>query len=108
MNHSMYSADRTTHLKVVAVALFAATALLLGQHRGQCWLQQQHVVAVGERGQGPRTDREGECSGCHHQQRRSAHAVRKFQPDAPGTEIVATPPNAQRDFARSHPQEDPK
>ena len=30
MNHSMYSADRTTHLKVVAVALFAATALLLG------------------------------------------------------------------------------
>lgn len=30
MNHSMYSADRTTHLKVVALALFAATALLVG------------------------------------------------------------------------------
>jgi hypothetical protein len=30
MNHSMYSADRATHLKVVVVALFAATALLLG------------------------------------------------------------------------------
>lgn len=30
MNHSMYSADRATHLKVVVVALFAATALLAG------------------------------------------------------------------------------
>jgi hypothetical protein len=30
MNHSMYSADRATHLKVVVVALFAATALLIG------------------------------------------------------------------------------
>lgn len=30
MNHSMYSADRATHLKVVVLALFAATALLMG------------------------------------------------------------------------------
>ena len=27
MNHSIYSADRSTHLKVVAVALFAGIAL---------------------------------------------------------------------------------
>ena len=27
MNHSIYSADRTTHLKIVVVALIAATAL---------------------------------------------------------------------------------
>lgn len=27
MNHSMYSADRTTHLKIVVAALIAATAL---------------------------------------------------------------------------------
>jgi hypothetical protein len=30
MNHSIYSADRTTHLKVVALALVAATVVLLG------------------------------------------------------------------------------
>lgn len=30
MNHSIYSADRTTHLKVVALALVAATAVLVG------------------------------------------------------------------------------
>ncbi len=28
MNHSIYSADRTTHLKIVAVALVAAIAVL--------------------------------------------------------------------------------
>ena len=27
MNHSFYSADRTTHLKIVVVALVAATAI---------------------------------------------------------------------------------
>jgi hypothetical protein len=27
MNHSFYSADRTTHLKIVVVALLAATAV---------------------------------------------------------------------------------
>ena len=27
MNHSIYSADRTTHLKIVVVALLAATAV---------------------------------------------------------------------------------
>jgi hypothetical protein len=30
MNHSIYSADRTTHLKVVVLALVAATAVLVG------------------------------------------------------------------------------
>ncbi len=28
MNHSIYSADRTTHLKIVAVALFAGIAIV--------------------------------------------------------------------------------
>lgn len=27
MNHSFYSADRTTHLKIVVLALFAATVI---------------------------------------------------------------------------------
>lgn len=30
MNHSIYSADRSTHLKVVVLALVAATAVLVG------------------------------------------------------------------------------
>ena len=29
MNHSIYSADRTTHLKIVAVSLIAAIAVIL-------------------------------------------------------------------------------
>ena len=29
MNHSIYSADRTTHLKIVAVSLVAAIAVVL-------------------------------------------------------------------------------
>jgi hypothetical protein len=37
MNHSIYSADRTTHLKIVVVALFAGLAvagLALSSHIG--------------------------------------------------------------------------
>lgn len=38
MNHSLYSADRTTHLKIVALALMGATAvaaICIAAHSGR-------------------------------------------------------------------------
>lgn len=51
MNHSFYSIDRTTHLKIVALALIGATAVAgigIGAHSsgGNALAQTEHVRIV--------------------------------------------------------------
>jgi len=51
MNHSIHSADRATHLKVVVVALVAAialTALAISARTGADYSQTAHVVKAGK------------------------------------------------------------
>lgn len=53
MNHSFYSVDRTTHLKIVALALIAATAVAgigVAAHSsdGLAQAEQVRVVKVGQ------------------------------------------------------------
>jgi len=51
MNHSFYSADRTTHLKIVVVALLAATAvagigITAHVHPGDGFAQVEHAQVI--------------------------------------------------------------
>lgn len=50
MNHSFYSIDRTTHAKIVVVALICATAVagisIAAHLRGDDGLQAQHVGII--------------------------------------------------------------
>ena len=52
MNHSIYSADRSTHLKIVAVALVAAIAVaVLGisaRSTSDDYTQTAHVIKAGK------------------------------------------------------------
>jgi hypothetical protein len=51
MNHSIHSADRATHLKIVVVALvagIAVTALAISARTGADFSQTAHVVKAGK------------------------------------------------------------
>ena len=51
MNHSMHSADRTTHLKIVVVALVAGIALAafgISAHPTTDVAQAVHVIKAGQ------------------------------------------------------------
>jgi hypothetical protein len=51
MNHSIHSADRATHLKIVVVALvagIAVTALAISARTGADYSQTAHVVKAGK------------------------------------------------------------
>ncbi|MDR3469554.1 MAG: hypothetical protein P4M07_26795 [Xanthobacteraceae bacterium] len=52
MNHSFYSADRMTHLKIVVVALFAATLVagvgILSRVGGDNNIQTARVIKAGK------------------------------------------------------------
>ncbi len=51
MNHSIHSADRTTHLKIVVVALvagIAVAALGISARTGSDYTQTAHVVKAGK------------------------------------------------------------
>ena len=51
MNHSIYSADRSTHLKIVVVALVAGimvTALGISARTSADYSQTAHVVKAGK------------------------------------------------------------
>ena len=49
MNHSMYSADRATHLKIVVVALVAGIAIAgLGLYSDAASSQAERIVQIGK------------------------------------------------------------
>lgn len=51
MNHSIYSADRTTHLKIVVVALVAGIAVAafgISARSGSDFTQTAHVMKAGK------------------------------------------------------------
>jgi hypothetical protein len=53
VNHSIYSADRTTHLKIVVVALVAGTAvaafgILARNYSDDGYAQTAHVIKAGK------------------------------------------------------------
>ena len=49
MNHSMYSADRATHLKIVVVALVAGIAVAgLGLYSDAASMQAAGIVKIGK------------------------------------------------------------
>ena len=51
MNHSIHSADRATHLKIVAVALVAAIAVAgvaISARTGPDYAQTAHVIKAGK------------------------------------------------------------
>jgi hypothetical protein len=51
MNHSIHSADRTTHLKIVVVALVAGIAVAafgISARTGSDFTQTAHVVKAGK------------------------------------------------------------
>jgi hypothetical protein len=49
MNHSMYSADRATHLKIVVVALVAGIAVAgIGLYSDVASLRVAHIVKIGK------------------------------------------------------------
>jgi hypothetical protein len=52
MNHSIYSADRTTHLKVVVVALFAGIVIaglgISARTNSDDYAQTAHVIKAGK------------------------------------------------------------
>ena len=51
MNHSIYSADRATHLKIVVVALVAGIAVAvfgISAHTNSDYSQTAHVVKAGK------------------------------------------------------------
>jgi hypothetical protein len=51
MNHSIHSADRTTHLKIVVVALIAGIAVAgfgISTRNGSDYTQTAHVVKAGK------------------------------------------------------------
>jgi len=52
MNHSIYSADRTTHLKIVVVALVAGIAVaglgISARSNSDDYAQTAHVVKAGK------------------------------------------------------------
>ena len=51
MNHSIYSADRATHLKIVVVALVAGIAVVvfgISAHTNSDYSQTAHVVKAGK------------------------------------------------------------
>ena len=52
MNHSIYSADRTTHLKIVVVALVAGIAVagfgISARNADDGYAQTAHVVKAGK------------------------------------------------------------
>jgi hypothetical protein len=51
MNHSIHSADRTTHLKIVAVALVAGLALAgfgISARSSSDYAQTAHVIKAGK------------------------------------------------------------
>jgi hypothetical protein len=51
MNHSIHSADRTTHLKIVVVALvagIAVTAFGISARTGSDFTQTAHVMKAGK------------------------------------------------------------
>ena len=52
MNHSIYSADRTTHLKIVVVALVAGIAVagfgISARNTDDSYMQTAHVVKAGK------------------------------------------------------------
>jgi hypothetical protein len=52
MNHSIYSADRTTHLKIVVVALVAGIAVagfgISARSTDDSYTQTAHVVKAGK------------------------------------------------------------
>jgi hypothetical protein len=52
MNHSIYSADRTTHLKIVVVALVAGIAVagfgISARSTNDSYAQTAHVIKAGK------------------------------------------------------------
>jgi hypothetical protein len=52
MNHSIYSADRTTHLKIVVVALVAGIAVaglgISARSSSDDYMQTAHVIKAGQ------------------------------------------------------------
>jgi hypothetical protein len=52
MNHSIYSADRTTHLKIVVVALVAGIAVaglgISARSSSDDYMQTAHVIKAGK------------------------------------------------------------
>lgn len=49
MNHSIYSADRTTHLKIVVVALVAGIAVAgLGLYSDAASIRAARIVKIGK------------------------------------------------------------
>jgi hypothetical protein len=51
MNHSIHSADRTTHLKIVAIALVAGLALAgfgISARNSSDYAQTAHVIKAGK------------------------------------------------------------
>jgi hypothetical protein len=52
MNHSIYSADRTTHLKIVVVALVAGIAVaglgISARSNSEDYAQTAHVIKAGK------------------------------------------------------------
>jgi hypothetical protein len=51
MNHSFHSADRSTHLKIVVVALVAGIAVLglgISAHTNTDYAQTAHVIKAGK------------------------------------------------------------
>jgi hypothetical protein len=52
MNHSIYSADRSTHLKIVVVALVAGIAVagfgITARNTSSDYVQSAHVIKAGK------------------------------------------------------------